>query len=81
LLRRLEAVVAEAKNVLEDNLPGNWRSLVVSREATSRACKRSSTAFLIPGSYARDHSYHPVAIGDGYRLAWEPQAPEEGAPP
>ena len=82
LLRRLEAVVAEAKNVLERQ---SARKLVEPRRIQGADITGLQAIFnSVP--HFRGHTQEIIHItrlqlGDAYRLAWEPQTPEEGAPP
>jgi hypothetical protein len=82
LMRRLEAVVKEAKGVL------------AGVDARQLAEVRRIQGFDVTGVAAifdsiphfRGHTQEIVhmtrlLLGDAYRLAWEPKTPEEGAPP
>jgi hypothetical protein len=82
LMRRLEAVVKEAKGVL------------AGVDARQLAGDRRIQGFDVTGVAAifdsiphfRGHTQEIVhmtrlLLGDAYRLAWEPKTPEEGAPP
>ena len=82
LLRRLEAVVAEAKNLLERQ---SARQLVEPRRIQGADITGLQAIFnSVP--HFRGHTQEIIHItrlqlGDAYRLAWEPRTPEEGAQP
>jgi hypothetical protein len=82
LMRRLEAVVKEAKGVLAGV---DARQLAEDRRIQGFDVTGVAAIFdSIP--HFRCHTQEIVhmtrlLLGDAYRLAWEPKTPEEGAPP
>lgn len=81
LLRRLEAVVREAKTVLERQ---SAQQLVEARRIQGSDIT-GLAALLNSVPHFRGHTQEIIHItrlqlGDAYRLAWEPKTKEEGAP-
>jgi hypothetical protein len=82
LMRKLEAVVKEAKGVLAGV---DARQLAEDRRIQGFDVTGVAAIFdSIP--HFRGHTQEIVhmtrlQLGDAYRLAWEPKTPEEGAPP
>jgi hypothetical protein len=81
LLTRLERVVTEARIVLKRQTS---RQLVESRHIQGSNITGLQVIFnSVP--HFRGHTQEIIHItrlqrGDGYRMAWEPKTPEEGAP-
>jgi hypothetical protein len=82
LLRRLDAVVNEAKSVLERQTAAQ---LVEPRRIQGSIVTGLQAIFdSVP--HFQGHAQEIIhmtrlQLGDGYRVFWQPKSPEEGAPP